>query len=413
MLKGPAQRQLSCPRMQAAEVMEATRTVRLRAAAHAWLERGNPWRAAPHLQQLARQRDRWPDTLWRCLEALVRSGDVETAWQWLERTREEFEGQIQWHTSRALTLQKLGRLREAREAVAESQARFPRHKGLQKRAEDLDRRLAEMAAIGESYRRSATWARLSALRGRHAGERCFIIGNGPSLQQQDLRWLAGETTFVTNWFVNHPDCAAIAPTWYVVCSHTLFGGWGPDARPAMNPEFRERLLAVAAGSHKVFSYKFEPLFAADAAFDGQAVDYLIFDNPKRKIHAEGGIHPELSGFQHNGFTGILTFCFPLAFHLGFSEIVLLGCDCDYGLRSPESPKRYFYPPELHTSPTTRYENLVREWAPGGPVFQAYDVIAREAARRGVRVWNATAGGRLEAFPRRPLASFRPGAPEAS
>ena len=41
-------------------------------------------------------------------------------------------------------------------------------------------------------------ARLAALRDRHRGERCFILGNGPSLKRTDLSKLRNETTFGLN-----------------------------------------------------------------------------------------------------------------------------------------------------------------------------------------------------------------------
>ena len=33
---------------------------------------------------------------------------------------------------------------------------------------------------------------------RYPGQRCFILGNGPSLTINDLNWLKGEITFASN-----------------------------------------------------------------------------------------------------------------------------------------------------------------------------------------------------------------------
>ncbi len=35
-------------------------------------------------------------------------------------------------------------------------------------------------------------------RGRHAGESCFVMGNGPSLNKMDLDLLEGQTVFGSN-----------------------------------------------------------------------------------------------------------------------------------------------------------------------------------------------------------------------
>src|SRR4051794_30859438 len=37
-------------------------------------------------------------------------------------------------------------------------------------------------------------------RNRHKGKSCFVLGNGPSLKNQDLAPLVNELTFVTNTF---------------------------------------------------------------------------------------------------------------------------------------------------------------------------------------------------------------------
>ena len=42
---------------------------------------------------------------------------------------------------------------------------------------------------------STSIARMNALRDIHQGQRCFIIGNGPSLRNMDLSPLAKEHTF--------------------------------------------------------------------------------------------------------------------------------------------------------------------------------------------------------------------------
>src|SRR5690349_18838408 len=46
--------------------------------------------------------------------------------------------------------------------------------------------------------------RNEVFRNLHKGRRCFIIGNGPSIKDQDLSPLANEITLVTNSFHVHP-----------------------------------------------------------------------------------------------------------------------------------------------------------------------------------------------------------------
>lgn len=67
-----------------------------------------------------------------------------------------------------------------------------------KEAYDGVRRLPNLPAAYLNPARRDSIARLAALRDRHRGERCFILGNGPSLKRTDLSKLRNETTFGLN-----------------------------------------------------------------------------------------------------------------------------------------------------------------------------------------------------------------------
>ncbi|WEZ85815.1 hypothetical protein P6U16_22625 (plasmid) [Rhizobium sp. 32-5/1] len=82
------------------------------------------------------------------------------------------------------------------------------------------------SAKRHEYLQSGAYKSLTKFRNCHAGKRAFIIGNGPSINGQDLTLLKDEITFATNWFINHPNFSAINPDYYCVSSHEMFGGWG-------------------------------------------------------------------------------------------------------------------------------------------------------------------------------------------
>lgn len=250
----------------------------------------------------------------------------------------------------------------------------------------------------KAYLESGAYDRIAALAGLHAGRRAFIIGNGPSINGQDLTLLQNEITFVTNWFVNHPRFTEINPAYYCVSSHEMFGGWNNPA-PSANPDWLKAMTALAGRSHKIFSFRFKDYIDSSRIFPAGECDYLLFDRPKQLVDARGDINLDLSQPMDDGYTGIITFCLPLALHLGIREIYLIGCDCDYGLATPDAPKKYFYDYSRHTTSTTKYDSLKRIWADDGPIFQAYQVVAERFAAAGARIVNCTAGGRLEVFPR--------------
>jgi len=55
------------------------------------------------------------------------------------------------------------------------------------------------------------------LKDKHLGKRAFIIGNGPSILNQDLTRLSNEVTFVLNSFFYHPQYEQISPTYLCNC----------------------------------------------------------------------------------------------------------------------------------------------------------------------------------------------------
>lgn len=259
-------------------------------------------------------------------------------------------------------------------------------------------KLAEQRLAHErSFGQSGEFDKILAMKDIYKGKRAFILGNGPSINQQDLTLLRDEITFVANWFINHKRFRRINPKYYCVSSHEMFGGWGKT--PNLNADFARLVAEKQTEQTFFFSYRFASYMRELGLVPETRLRSLIFDRPKFLIDEIGTQNYDLHRCMDDGYTVLLTFCVPLCVHFGITDIYLLGCDCDYGLTSPSDPKAYFYRPEQHTSATTSFDSLVRIWNPGGPIFQTYEIVAREAALRGTRMWNATRGGRLEVLPR--------------
>ena len=84
--------------------------------------------------------------------------------------------------------------------------------------------------------------------------------------------------------------------------------------------------------------------------------------------------------------------------MGFRELILLGCECNYGIAEQEDTDRaYFYDFQDHASGPFHDADGERTWQQR--IMASYRIAARSLADMGVRVWNATPGGLLESFPR--------------
>ena len=98
---------------------------------------------------------------------------------------------------------------------------------------------------------------------------------------------------------------------------------------------------------------------------------------------------------------------PVAFFMGFEEVYLLGCDCDYKLdKNRDFSSSFFYDidkiPEADMEHINRQRDLHKaqeqldKWIPG------YETTRQYFESRGRKIFNATHGGKLEVFPRADL-----------
>ena len=125
---------------------------------------------------------------------------------------------------------------------------------------------------------------------KHQGERCFILGNGPSLKDIDLSLLENEITFGTNRIY----LADFTPTYYACVNPLVLG------------QFIDEIA-------KVDTTKFLPT-SIDGILDTSLREPL-FSSPEGPIW--------------EGHT-VTYVCLQLAYYMGFTEVVLLGVDHYYG-----------------------------------------------------------------------------------
>lgn len=230
--------------------------------------------------------------------------------------------------------------------------------------------------------------RLEALKNRHRGARCFIIGNGPSLNRIDLGQLRNELTFGVNGIFYKTRETGFRPSYYVVeDEHVLF-----DNLETIN--------------HFDCDQKFFPdVYVRCVPHDANTVCLPTDFGFYRAGHpgfAEPGFSQDCSEIIYAGQT-VTYLCLQLAFHMGFSEVYLVGMDfyytvpsstrivgCDYFSR--EDDPNHFHKDYFGKGKRWHDPRLDR-------VEIAYRKAKEEYERHGRKIMNATVGGRLEIFPR--------------
>ena len=216
--------------------------------------------------------------------------------------------------------------------------------------------------------------KIESFKDLYKGQRCFVLGNGPSLKKTDLSKLKGEYCFGANRI-------------YLIKEE------GVDFDPSFIASVDAKLLAQfheeisAQPIPKFISWKYFKYFTKDAQTSFIRLNY------DRKFSTD------LTGYCWGGHT--VTFInLQLAYYMGFSEVVLIGCDHSYagagapntdvkieGADSNHFSDKYYVKGNTYRIPD--YRNQEHAYA-----------LAREAFEKdGRRVVDATIGGKLQVFPK--------------
>jgi hypothetical protein len=229
-----------------------------------------------------------------------------------------------------------------------------------------------MYALSPNGRRSRD--RLEELRDRYEGERCFIIGNGPSLAGMDLSPLNREHTFGLNRGYLLFDRIGAPTTFLVAVNRHVVEQFGDDIVKAPTTTFVSwRSHRYLRGSHDAIYVRRSRLFtfstdiAADGAWEGATVTYVAMQ---------------------------------LAYYLGFHEVTLIGVDHSFATTGPAN--------KLVISSEADPNHFDPSYFGPGVRWQLPDLETSEAAYRlardhfeadGRRIVDATVGGKLSIFPK--------------
>lgn len=246
----------------------------------------------------------------------------------------------------------------------------------QRRAETVlrsygDTRSALSYRIDPAGRRSA--AELDSLKDAYRGRRCFIIGNGPSLNRMDLSPLRNELTFGLNRIYLLYERLGFPTTFLISVNELVVAQCAGEIASAPARKFiswhARRHLQSASGITYLRSVS-RPHFSVNPAaglWEGATVTYVALQ---------------------------------LAYHMGFAEVILIGVDHSFStggqphavVTSSGGDPNHFDPnyfgkgfrwqlPDLETSEL------------------AYQMARAQYESAGRRVLDATLDGKLTVFPK--------------
>jgi hypothetical protein len=245
-----------------------------------------------------------------------------------------------------------------------------------------------------------------SLRAAHAGRRCFIVANGPSLAAQDLLPMRDDVKITVTSFFKHPQARAVRPDYWVLADPYFWSEpdkyFKPQLELAQQAAVPTKLLVPTGG------------FACFAGAPlGPLIDLFFFHyDGNRGIDSPIDLTTGVPPFGQN----VVMVCLMIAFYLGCNPIYLVGCDHDFMKTTRDEYEgmkvAHFYPGALNAAS----EHLT--WAQWSAAMQRmtfeYEQLRAYAERWGFQVFNATRGGCLEIFPRVEYESlFAPGPADAA
>lgn len=231
----------------------------------------------------------------------------------------------------------------------------------------------------------------------HRGQRCFILGSGHSIKEQDLTKLAGEIVITQNHFHAHELIQVINPTYHVNVPKYQSSDFDDDWR-AWLKSMDERLPRET-----IFFFGKNTKYLVDQMdlFQGRSYYMKHGYNAMAARRAPVDITHTIMAVPT-----VLTQCLAIAIFMGFQEIYLLGFDLDQLFRMNNRSQVRFY----GLSPiTVNRAEIEQEEATGASgddwiamwlIWRQCNLLKREAERRGLKIINATRGGLLNMFERR-------------
>ena len=244
------------------------------------------------------------------------------------------------------------------------------------------RKMLFRRALRPTARETTILMRNARFRNMYAGRRCFVIGNGPSLNKQDLTPLANEITIVMNSFNRHPIIEKWQPTFFCMA----------EPLETLTPEqIVLDLKNIAAQAH-FFRIEHKERFDKHRFIDPDKVYYLKTSGVPRSDWPASRQAIDLSqtipGCQSTAHMAIM-----IALYLGCSPIYLIGLDHDWLAQPVVSTHFYEGGPDFSMfSYKQMMEMMLNVWV-------IHEWIKDVASKQGVVIYNATDGGFLDVFER--------------
>ena len=222
---------------------------------------------------------------------------------------------------------------------------------------------------------------LKLLKNSHLGESCFIIGTGPSLKVDDLKILEEKDipTFAPNRIYEICESSGWQPKYYICQDHNII------------QTFKDRIKGIKS------ELSFLPVDYKDEFKGSNYRFFVLHECEYYPQHAK--FSKDISKDISQGYT-VTYAAIQLAIYMGFKNIYLLGIDHNYNITRDSKGR-----PVRNSTETQNYSNGMTDYVntKNLPRIEestiAYETAERMSKKLSVKIYNATRGGKLDAFER--------------
>ena len=217
--------------------------------------------------------------------------------------------------------------------------------------------------------KSSQYEKMKLFKNTHKGQRCFIVATGPSLTIDDLEKLKNETTISMNSICLSFDETDWRPTYYGIQDVKVFN-----------------LL-----ENSIEKYDLENKFISDSISKEKNISDGYFVFPLNYLNHNTFHRNYRTKFSNDSYSVVydgysITYSMiQLAVYMGFSEIYLVGVDCNYSINSAQHFKDY----GLIEQSSEAVKRMI----------SAFKEAKKFSERSQIKIYNATRGGMLEVFER--------------
>lgn len=226
---------------------------------------------------------------------------------------------------------------------------------------------------------------LASYKNKYKGQRCFLIGNGPSLKAEDLDLIENEISFACNLIFNIFEQTSWRPTYYCVSD----SGIVRTNSNKLIDNIQDSTLMI-----REFAYRYLHIKPWDAV----QLPYISVDWYK--------VRGNVLAYHYISHATVMSMMIELACYMGFKEIYIIGTDGTSASAKGSHFVDNYYTKEMKIFSEKIKKRVLKDYNPAVRAaylqkrsLDIFEQLRVYAEKNDIKIFNATRGGVIEVFER--------------